>query len=273
MIRFRCVRSILPTVLQAMSTLAVAAPIGAQITASDYARAEAFLGWNAQNLVSGDQVSPVWLEGDRFWFRSHVLDGHEFVLVDPTRGVRRPVFDHHRLAAALSLAADTTYEGRELPFQEFEFVDGERAIRFHLADSVRWSCDIQAYRCTGPDSVPKQPREITLSPNGRWAAFERDENLWVRNVETGDEVQLSSEGEENYGYAVQPEGCCGVVTGNRNDTKQPPVLVWSDDSEKIATHRFDERAVRVMALLETNVKGPVLHTYRNALPADSVVPT
>ncbi len=253
--------------------LLFAAPLEAQISANDYARAEAFLGWNAENLVSGDQVNPVWLGGDRFWFRSHLLDGFEFVLVDPARQLRRPVFDHHRLAAALSLAADTTYEGRKLPFQEFEFGEDEGVIRFHLADSVRWSCDIQAYRCTGPDSVPKPPRDETLSPDGRWAAFERNENLWLRNPETGEEVQLSTEGEENYGFAVQPEGCCGVVTGSRNKTKQPPVLAWSDDSRKIATHRFDEREVRVMALLETHVKGPVLHTYRNALPADSVVPT
>jgi dipeptidyl-peptidase-4 len=256
-----------------ISLHAMASPLQAQLTATEYARAEAFLGWNAGNLVSGDQVSPVWLEGDRFWFRSHLLDGHEFVLVDPARRERTAAFDHHRLAAALSVAADTTYEGRKLPFQEFEFTEGEGSIRFYLADSVRWSCDIQAYLCSGPDTVAKPPRDETLSPDGEWAAFEREENLWVRNVATGEEVQLSTEGEENYGFAVQPEGCCGVVTGSRNKRVQPPVVSWSADSRKIATHHFDEREVRVMALLETNVKGPILHTYRNALPADSVIPT
>lgn len=249
------------------------AQVVGQVTATDYARAERFLGWNASNLVTGDQVVPVWLEGDRFWYRHHVRDGHEFVLVDPGRGTRNLAFDHHRLAAALSVAADTSYVGTKLPFQEFEFAEGEGEIRFYLADSVRWSCDILAYRCSGPDTVPKPPVTETASPDGRWVAFEREENLWIRELESGEEVQLTSDGEEDFGYAVQPEGCCGVVTGRRENREQPPVLAWSPDSRRIATHRFDERFVREMALLETNVEGPILHTYHNALPGDSVIPT
>jgi dipeptidyl aminopeptidase/acylaminoacyl peptidase len=171
------------------------------------------------------------------------------------------------------MAADTSYVGTKLPFQEFEFAEEGGEIQFYLADSALWSCDLRVYHCTGPDTVPKPPVTETTSPDGRWVAFEREENLWVREVETGEEVQLTNDGEEDFGYAVQPEGCCGVVTGRRQSREQPPVLVWSADSRRIATHRFDERSVREMALLETHVEGPVLHTYRNALPADSVVPT
>ncbi len=248
-------------------------PLSAQLSATDYARAERFLGWNTATLVTGDQVAPVWLENDRFWYRNHVGDGHEFVLVDPVQGTKGLAFDHHRLAAALSVASDTSYVGNELPFQDFDFAEEGGVIRFHLADSVRWSCDIRAYRCSGPDSIPKDPVTETASPDGRWVAFERDENLWIREVDSGIETQLTSDGEKDYGYAVQPEGCCGVVTGSRQDRKQPPVLAWSEDSRRIATHRFDERGVREMALLETNVEGPILHTYRNALPGDSVIPS
>ena len=43
--------------------------------------------------------------------------------VDPAAASRRPAFDHVRLAAALSVAADTAYEGRDLPFTEFDFAD------------------------------------------------------------------------------------------------------------------------------------------------------
>lgn len=263
----------LPFILCLSGSLFAAAPLSAQLSATDYARAERFLGWNTSNLVTGDQVAPVWLEGDRFWYRNHAGEGHEFVLVDPVRGTRGLLFDHHRLAAALSVASDTSYVGNKLPFQEFDLAEGGRVIQFHLADSVRWSCDIQAYRCSGPDTIPKPPVTETASPDGRRVAFEREENLWVREVDSGEETQLTSDGEENFGYAVQPEGCCGVVTGNRQDRKQPPVLAWSEDSRRIATHRFDERSVREMALLETNVKGPILHTYHNALPGDSVIPT
>ena len=244
-----------------------------RLTAGDYARAEAFLSWNARNLVSGDEVSPRWLEGDRFWYRGHLASGHRFVLVDPGKPSRRAAFDHDRLAAALSVAADTTYVGNKLPFQEFEFGDGQRVIQFYIRDSIRWTCDIHRYRCTGPDTVPEKPVGEVASPDDRWMAWEEGENLWVRDVETGEEIQVTQDGVEDYGYAVQPEGCCSVVTRRREERELPAVVAWSPDSRHIATHRFDERGVREMALLETNVEGPVLHTYHNALPGDSVIPT
>jgi dipeptidyl aminopeptidase/acylaminoacyl peptidase len=249
-------------------------PLPAQVTATDYARAEAFLGRNARNLVSGDQVDPVWIDGgDRFWYRNRVRDGWTFVLVDPDRRTRVAAFDHDRLAAALSVARDTSYEGRRLPFEAFELVDGDRQIRFFLGDSVRWRCDVVAYLCSGPDSVPRPSDAETKSPDGRWVAFSRDENLWVRDVETGEERSLSTDGTEDWGYAVPIEACCSAVTVRREETDEPPVLVWSPDSRRIGTHRFDDRGVRVMALIETDVKGPALWTWHNALPGDSVIPT
>ncbi|UCC25711.1 MAG: DPP IV N-terminal domain-containing protein [Gemmatimonadales bacterium] len=252
-------------------TLWLPAPGMTQVTSADYTRADRFLSWNAGQLVTGDQVVPNWLDGDRFWYRNRVLEGHEFVLVDPTVPSRRPAFDHHRIAAALSMAADTSYVGTKLPFDDFEFVDG--GIRFHTADSVRWSCTTTDYFCTGPDSIPAPPRTEITSPDGRWVAFSRDENLWVRSTETGEEIQLSTDGEEDFGYAVPQEGCCSVVTLARRGDEAPPVLAWSPDSRMIGTHRLDERAVEQLHLLETATGRPVLHSYRVALPGDSVIPT
>jgi len=243
-----------------------------QVTSSDYARADRFLSWNAGTLVRGDQMDPQWLDGDRFWYRNRGEEGHEFILVDPNVPSRRAAFDHHRLAAALSLAADTSYVGTKLPFQSFEFAGGQ-SIRFHLADSVRWTCTIDAYVCSGPDSVSADPRTERKSPDGRWVAFSRDENLWVQSVETGEEIQLSSDGEEHFGYAVSPEGCCNVVTLARQDVRPPPVLYWSADSRRIVTHKFDEREVEELHLLEAQTGRPRLHSYRVALPGDSVIPT
>ncbi len=248
------------------------ATASAQITATDYARADQFLGWNARTLVSGDEMSPQWLDGDRFWYRSHVGEGHEFFIVDPSVPSRRPAFDHDRLAAALSLAADTSYVATKLPFQTFELTS-DGALRFHTADSVRWTCALTSYVCSGPDSIPEKPRTERESPDGRWVAFTRDENLWIRSTETEEEIQLSRDGEEHFGYAVAPEGCCSVVTQRRQGTEPPPVLRWSEDSRRIATHRFDERNVEALHLLEAKTVRPVLHSYRVALPGDSVIPT
>ena len=244
----------------------------AQVTVNHYARAEAFLPWNALTLTSGTEVAPRWIGPDRFWFRGRRADGHEFVLVDPARATRGPAFDHERLAAALSVAADTAYLGRKLPFSEFEFVQDGRAIQFQVADSIRWTCDIVAYTCSGPDSAAAFPRHEIRSPDGRWAAFERGENLWVRNLETREELQLSTDGAADWGYAVVPEGCCTEITNRRRKFRPPPVLKWSPDSRRIATHRYDERNVEKLHVLETATGRPKLHSWRYAMPGDSVVP-
>ena len=260
--------------LLAGATLPFAAPAHAQqVTESDYARAEQFLPWHAAKLISGDQVTPEFFDGDRFWFRSRTPSGYEFVVVDPAAASRRPAFDHARLAAALSLAADTAYEGRDLPFTEFDFADGGAAVQFHVADSVGWRCDIQSYTCSGPSDEPAASDAERPSPDGRWIAFARDENLWVRDAATGEEAQLSSDGETDFGYGAIPEGCCQEITSRRADTQRSPVLQWSPDSRRIATHRYDEREVERFHLLEAADGRPILHSWAYALPGDSVIPT
>ncbi|MEZ4585610.1 MAG: DPP IV N-terminal domain-containing protein [Gemmatimonadales bacterium] len=246
--------------------------LAAQVSANDYARAEAFLPWQAQTLISGTDMAPRWLEGDRFWFRARRLAGSEFILVDPARGTRAPVFDHDRLAAALSVAADTAYLGNKLPFTEFDFVENGAAIQFQVRDSLRWTCRITTYVCTGPDSAAARPRHEIRSPDGKWDAYEKDENLWVRSVATGEEIQLSKDGEKDYGYAVVPEGCCQEITNRRRKNRPPPVLKWSPDSKRIATHRYDERRVESLNLLEALTGRPKLHSYHYALPGDSIIP-
>ncbi len=243
----------------------------ASVSASDYARAEQFLFFNAPRLTSGTQVAPRWVSDDRFWYRNQVFGGHEFIMVDAAARTRAPVFDHDRLAAALSLAADTSYEADALPFDEFEFVE-TGGIRFHTAATKRWECDISAYTCVGPDSIPRVTNEIE-SPDGGLAAFSRDENLWVRDTSSDDERRLSSDGEEYFGYGVLPEGCCTEVTLRRQGFDAPPVAEWSPDGSRIATHRYDERGVESLHLLEAATGRPILHSYRYALPGDSIIPT
>ena len=246
--------------------------MAAQITAADYARAERFLSWNAEELVVDDAPRAHWMAGDRFWYRNRSQGGYEFLVVDAATGDRHPAFDHARLAAALSAAADTVYDRTKLPFRDIEFVSDGRAVRFAVAKGKSWTCDLTAYKCTGPDTLPVRPVHEIRSPDGKWVAFERNDNLWIRSTSTGQETALTTDGTPDDGYAVDRSGCCATVTNQRNKTELRSIVLWSPDSRHLATHRFDERHVRQMALLETKSPGPVLYTYPYALPGDSVVP-
>src|SRR5204862_7020551 len=101
-----------------------------------------------------------------------------------------------------------------------------------------------------------------VSPGGKRAAFIRDWNLWVRDVATGQERQLTTDGAKDFGYATDNAGWAG---------SDRPILLWSPDSKKIATSQQDERKVGDMYLVETKVGHPVLKAWKYPLPGDSVV--
>ncbi len=257
-------------------TLAAHAPAFAQVTREDYARAERFLPSHASQLVFSTAVTPNWIDGtDRFWYRNNARDGKQFVLVDPVRDTHTPAFDHVRLAAALSIAAETSFVHIDLPFDTFEFEDDGRAISFDLGEQ-RWRCGLSTYGCTGSEKPEADPTHEFPSPDREWAAFTQDHNLFIRSLTGRDTIQLTHDGEPYYDYGSEPEGRTTAVTERRFGIRQPPSAIWSPDSKLIVTHRLDQRDVAEMHLVQSVPDDgsfrPVHHAYRYALPGDSVIP-
>jgi dipeptidyl-peptidase-4 len=58
------------------------------LTAADYARAETFMGYNANPLVLHSAARPTWLPNDRFWYRTTTEKGPEVFQVDAERGTK-----------------------------------------------------------------------------------------------------------------------------------------------------------------------------------------
>jgi len=244
------------------------------LTAADYARAEKSLGYNTAPLVFRSGVRPAWMPDDRFWYRVTTADGSEFLIVDPAKGTREPAFDHAKVAAALSAVAGATYDARHLPFTQFDFSADMKAISFNLRQR-RWKCDLQTNQCAAEaDSGSGTPRAggpgatgpaiEALSPDKKRAAFIRDFNLWVRDVASGKETQLTTDGVKDFGYATDN---AGWVHSDR------AILLWSPDSKKIATFQQDQRKVGEMYLVETKVGHPTLQAWKYPLPGDAVVTT
>jgi dipeptidyl aminopeptidase/acylaminoacyl peptidase len=250
-----------------IATLLAGAPVAAQqpraLTADDYARAERFLGYNTNPLVAGGSVRATWLPAGRFWYLNSTAAGVEYVLVDPARRTRARAFDHDRLAAALSRAADSTFDARHLTLGALTFSPRLDSISFETRGQ-RWTCDVRGSGCGAATSRDSVPRNAVLSPDGTRAAFIRDDNLWVRDVATGRDTRLTSDGVPDFGYATDN---AGWVRSDR------PVLLWSPDSKKIATFQQDQRGVGEMYLVHTQVGHPVLEQWKYPLPGDSVVAT
>jgi dipeptidyl-peptidase-4 len=196
------------------------------VTVADYARAERFLRDNVLPLVSGMGVQPMWLANDRFVYRIQNATGqNQFALVDPARGTR------------VACSPETDRCGGALDPREVS--------------------RLQSSQQRGPAQ-----RAESLSPDGRRAAFIREWNLWVRDVATGRETQLTTDGVKDFGYATDN---AGWIRSNR------PVLMWSPDSRKIATFQQDDRPLGEMYLVTTKVGHPELQAWKYPLPGDSVI--
>jgi dipeptidyl aminopeptidase/acylaminoacyl peptidase len=245
-----------------------AAPAAAQNV--DYSRAERFLSWNTTTLIAGDQVNANWFEAgnrDRFWYRNKTGSGYEFVFVDPAQGVRRPLFDHYRLAAAMSMANDTSYVPEKLPFSSFEFLNGESGIEF-AAGSKRFECDIVGYSCTVGDTAASTVAYVE-SPDGKWEAFAHEYNLYVRPTGGGDSTQLTTDGEKYYAYGYNEPS---ATQQRRGPGPRRPAVVWSPDSKSLAVGRRDERDVQHMHYISYTPQRPRHFSQPYALPGDTIIP-
>ena len=230
------------------------------LTTADYARAERWMPYYTVPLVSGGVRNPTWLADGRLWYRTTTTAGTAFIAVDPRTRRRSRAFDQARLAAALSAAAGTTFAAESLPITSFDVTGNGRSIEFDL-QTRRFSCDFQSNRCIASPAAGIGRDEVR-SPDGRKAAFIRAWNLWVRDLATGRETQLTTDGVKDFGYATDNAGW------TRSDR---PILLWSPDSRKIATFQQDQRGDGEMYLVTTNVGHPHLEAWKYPLPGDSIV--
>ncbi len=246
-----------------------AAPAGAQarrtVTAAEYDRAVRMLPQTVAPLVVGGTAPGVtWLPDGRFHYRSVRPAGTEYVLIDPRSRSRAPLFDHAKVAAALGSAAIGAFNATSLNFQGVELSDDRQFVTV-TTGGRRFRCAVSGTSCTatGQTATPAPTRGLAVtSPDGQRAAFIRNWNLWVRDVASGTETQLTTDGVKDFGYATDN---AGWTTSDR------AILLWSPDSKKIATQQQDERNVGDMYLVQTKVGHPVLRSWKYPLPGDSVV--
>ena len=100
------------------------------------------------------------------------------------------------------------------------------------------------------------------SPDGKYLAFIKDWNLYLKEVATGTEIALTTDGIKDFGYATDNAGW------RQSDR---PILSWSPDSKKIATYKQDQRHINNMYLVKTTVGAPELKEWKYPLPGDSAI--
>ena len=231
-----------------------------QYTKEDYARAERFMTYNVQALSSTGVVRAKWLADGRFWYRDTAADGWNFVLVDPATKTKAPAFDHAKVADALKTVSDgRKMDARHLGITDLVLSNKDTEVQLTVGRR-QFHCDLNGTGTCIP--VKADASTGSVSPDKTKAAFIKNWNLWVRDLATGAEKPLTTDGVKDYGYATDNAGW------KQSDN---PILVWSPDSKKIATFQQDQRKVGEMYLVPTTNGHPTLKAWKYPLVGDANV--
>ncbi len=217
------------------------------------------------SYVKGGSITPHWMaDGSSFWYVEGAPANTVIYKVDPKANTKTPLFDTARLRKALTplLGHEPPYQG--LPFADFTFVDGERAVKFSV-ENKEFILQLDTYAITRSATLSEQEKnrlipQVTrrdpdgywpdvyevLSPDRRWFASMKDYNLWLRSTHDGRSVQITTDGVQDYEW------------NDGYPRRQPN---WSPDGLKLATKKMDFRGTP---------KIPVVHYLKRTQEVDWV---
>lgn len=238
----------------------------AQGTVEDYNRAYALREkYNAKHVLYAGVV-PHWVDQtSAFWYVRQTEKGKEYVKVDAASKKRTALFDQQKMAAALTEKAGREINAYNLPLQNCRLNISLDTLRFQL-DGKFWAYSIKNNRLLDEGAIPprgkerhwmevddeKEGRPVT-SPDGKWTAFIKNDNVYVREVATGKEKQLSQDGT-----------LCNYYSS---------YIQWSPDSKSVVSCRIrpvEKRYVYYVESSPADQAQPKLHKQEYAKPGDEL---
>ncbi|KGI79026.1 S9 family peptidase [Oleiagrimonas soli] len=254
----------------ALACTAVAAQ-GRTLTAKDYAQAAQALSMNTSPLIDHDVGGIHWLNDHEVGYQEQTDGKTAYLRMDAATGKARVAFDPAVLAARLAAVSGKPVDAEHLPVRDWSF--GEDG-RLQVSALGGWyTCDLGAKgACVKGRAVrsaasrdkmsPSRDEPGVLSPDGTKEVFVRRWNLWVRDLKSGDEFPLTTDGVKNFGYATDNAGWLH---------SDGAIVRWSPDSTHVVTYQQDQRQVGDMYTLRTQVGHPKLEAWKYPLPGDKHV--
>ncbi len=171
-----------------------------------------------------------------------------------------------KLANTLFSLADLTPEGADIPIgmQNFELSANEdkmlcitemESIYRHSYHATYYVYDFQT-KTLQPLSDNGKQRLATFSPDATKVAFMRDNNLFIKDLTTGEERQFTNDGLYNHIINGAPDWVY------EEEFSFSQGFYWSPDSKKIAYMKFDESNVREFQMEEFEGLYPDWYSFK-----------
>ena len=241
-------------------------PLFAQGTLEDYNRAYSLRQKFSGYQVYHSDVNPHWVTGtSSFWYLQRTPQGNEYLLVDADRQTRRPLFVRDSLAMQLQRSLGRNVDARNLPLDKGNLEASLDVFRF-VCDGYNWRYEIAANRLTRESKVPPRRKGRhwmetddekgwgpVTSPDGKYEAYIKNDNIFVRDKASGRERQLSQDGTLSNYYSSY--------------------IQWSPDSRKVLSCRIRPVQKRYVYYVESSPRDqlqPKLHQQEYAKPGDEL---
>ena len=243
------------------------------LNSEDYNRA-ASLQWNRviNKKVFREIVQPQWFaDSTGFWFHYYNPKGRSFKKYTFQAMRSEPLFDHARMTLALNDLSGDSLDQHNLPLSRLEY-QSNGSIRFNF-HGKNYEVDLDSYDI---DETPVEEEDSPLesmSPDGKWVAFRKDYNLYVRNTENDQEYQLSHDGSDDYQYASY-YGWFDIMHGENSERPENFYVNWSPDSKFLQVNICDTRYAEKMYMLDWSVDTlfrPRLLSYYRGSPGDTTL--
>jgi len=193
---------------------------------NDYKNADSITGlfrektYNIVNSVNWIKEKPV------FWYETRTRKGKEFFIVDADKLAKDVAFDAEKLCSELTKLGGKEFKPYAIPYQKPEISDDLKYFRFQI-DTACWEWDRfkNELKYTGKakeekpepywgETTDSDKGEPIQSPDKKFKAFTRNYNVFIKEMASGKEFQLSYDGSEGSYYSSW--------------------ILWSPDSKKIA---------------------------------------
>lgn len=254
---------------------------------ANYALAERFSAKKVNQMVFSTQITPNWFrDSDKFWYSWRTPQGTRYYIVDPAKGTRTEVFDMDRLAMQVTEFVRYPFEAKHIPIRDLKLND-DKVFTFSIISGLNNDRDTTCFRYeiatarldTVAREKDKYPRWASVAPNGEFGVFAKGSNLWVMDStslrkaakdekdSTIVEHRLTTDGIRQFGYGYG--NYSGDTEADSTKRHYPGELVWSPDSKRFATMKWDVRKLDDLWVINSvSDKRPKLESYKYQMPGE-----
>lgn len=244
-----------------------------EVSQKEYQSAVSFMYANYNNKTAFNLSTTVnWFEDNSgAWFIEYSKDKKTYKRVNFNTNEVNLLFDYDRLVKAINDLNESP-KSKAKSFSNIQSI--EEGLSFSY-DNDTYTVNLSTYVVKKEEKKKRNRRNEfeSTSPDGKWIAYVKGYNLFIKSTANNKSYQLSFKGKKGFEYASW-YGWFDKMKGENGERPKRFFINWSEDSKWISTSIVDTRNAEKMYLLDWSKDGvykPELLSYYRGSPGDTTM--